>query len=124
MGDGAAPRRRTGQPHRLAVVERLDLGEFLGVILDRPRQGEHQRLAPGRGHRAPRAGERLAGGGDGALDILRAGLRDLGDLAPGGRVERRERGPVGGLERSEPITRRWAWETNARAPALSASGRS
>ena len=77
-----------GEPDRLAVVERLDLGELLRVLLERVGERVHQPLAAGRGHRPPRArGERLACGGDGAVDVLGAAVGDLGDLAAGGGVD-------------------------------------
>ncbi len=39
-----------GEPDRLAVVERLDLGDLLGALFDRVRQRVHQALAAGGGH--------------------------------------------------------------------------
>ena len=88
-----------GQADRLAVVERLDLREFLGVRLQRVGERMHQPLAPGRWHRGPRAGrERLAGGRDGAVDVLGAALGDLGDLAARRGVDGGEGAPVGGLQ--------------------------
>ena len=85
------------EPDRLAVVERLDLRELLRVRFERVGQRPHQPLAPGRADRRPGAlGEGRARGRDGAIDVLRAGLRHARDLTAGGGVERRERAPVGG----------------------------
>ena len=85
--------------HRLAVVERLDLRELLGMRFDRLGQGQHQALAAGRGQRRPRTvAERLARRTNGSIDVLFAGVRDLGDLTARSRIERRERAPVGRLE--------------------------
>ncbi len=99
MRDGAVDVHVLGEPDRLAVVERLDLGDLLGALLDRVGERVHQALAPGGGHRRPGAvAERRARGRDRARDVLGAGERDLGDLAAGGRVERREGAPVGRLE--------------------------
>ena len=82
---------------RLAVVERLDLGELLRVVFDGLREGEHDPLATARGHARPgTVGERGARGGQRAGDVRGAGVRDLRDLPPGRRVERRERTAVGG----------------------------
>ncbi len=112
------------EPDRLAVVQRLDLRELLGVRFDRVGQREHQPLAPGGRHRRPRAvGERRARGRDRAVDVLGARVGDLGDLAPGGGVERRERAPVGGLGALGADQQVVGLATNSRAAAPSASGR-
>ena len=85
------------EARRLAIVERLDLGELLVVRFDRVGERHHQPLTPGRGHRGPRTvGEGGARGGDGTVDVLGAGVGYLRDLAPGGRVERGKSAPVGG----------------------------
>ena len=58
-GEVAQVRDRAGhvhvlrQPDRLAVVERLELGQLLRVVFDRVGERVHQPLAPRRGHRSP-----------------------------------------------------------------------
>ena len=86
------------QRDRLAVVERLHLGELVGVGLDAARRGGRIRAALGRGHLAPRrvVGERGARGLDRAVDVLRAALGDRGDRLAVGRVDGLERRAVGG----------------------------
>ena len=99
MGRGGAHVDEARKPHRLAVVERLDLRELLVVALDRVGQRVHQPLAPGRGHGSPRPiFERLARRFDRPLDILGTGLGDPHDLPARGRVQRREGAPVGSLD--------------------------
>jgi hypothetical protein len=69
------------------------------VRVDRVGERQHRARPLGRGDAAPAAVlERLARGTDGAVDVLRAGLRNLGDDAAGGRVERLEGAAVGGVE--------------------------
>src|SRR5437762_3281679 len=69
-----------GEGQGLAVVERLQLGQLVGVLLDQPGQALDQRAAVGGGHRRPGAVlERGARGAHGAVDILRAGLGEHGD---------------------------------------------
>ena len=88
-----------GQADRLAVVQRLELGELLIVVFDRLRERMHQLLAPARRHARPRALlQRRARRGDRALHILGPGLCDRRDLSPAGRIERGERGTVGSVE--------------------------
>ena len=82
---------------RLAVVERLELGELVAVGLDQLRERVHEPGALRRRDLAQRALERRAGGGDGAVDVLGPGLGDLADRLAGGRVDGLEGAPVGGL---------------------------
>ena len=99
MTDGAVHVDVLGEPDGLAVVERLDLRDLLGVAASIASASANiSRSRPAAGIDRPGAlGEGRAGGGDGAGDVLCAGERDLGDLAAGGRVERGERAPVGRL---------------------------
>jgi hypothetical protein len=83
---------------RLAGVGGLQLGQLLGVGLDRvgdPQQGER---ALGRGGARP-ALEGGAGGGDGAVDVGGARVGRLGDLLARRRVQHRLRSALGGLHR-------------------------
>ena len=81
-----------GELDRLAVVERLELGQLVGVRLEGVGERQHRARALGGGDAAPAAVlERLAGGADGAVDVLGAGVRHLGDRPAGGGVERLER---------------------------------
>ena len=66
-----------------AVVDGLDLSEFVGVLFDQVRQAPEQAFAGFRRHAAPgRILERLARGGHGRIDIGGAGLGDACDLLP------------------------------------------
>ena len=88
-----------GELDRLAVVERLQLGELVGVVLEGLGEGQHRARALGRGDAVPAPVlERLAGGAHGAVHVRGAGVGHLGDRPAGGRVERLEGAPVGGLE--------------------------
>ncbi len=86
-----------GELDGLAVVERLELGQLVGVLLDRLGQtGQHAR-AIGRRCLRPRAAlERSTSGAHGAIDVLAPALGDLGDGLRGRWVERLERAAVGG----------------------------
>ncbi len=87
-----------GRRQRLAVVERLELGELLAVCLDQLGERVHQPGALGRRDLAQRAVERGARGGHRAVDVLGPRLGDLADRLGGRRVDRLERAPVGGLD--------------------------
>jgi ParB family chromosome partitioning protein len=72
---------------RLAVVERLQLGELLGIleneVADLPDEPASFRGC----HAAPRAAvECLAGGADGAVDVFGVSLGYVGEGFPGSRV--------------------------------------
>ncbi len=112
------------EPDRLAVVERLDLGDLLGALLDRVREGVHQALATGGGQRCPRAvAERRARSRDGARDVLdrRASATSAisRPLAGSSVVNVR---PSSASRRSAPIRRRCGFAMNSRAGAPSAPG--
>ena len=115
MGDrGGDVALRGGQ--RLAVVERLELGELGAVGLDQLGERVDQPGALRRRDLAQGALECAAGRGDGALDVLGAGLGDGDDRLAGRRVDGLERPPVGGSVRSPPISSFFgASSTNARA---------
>ena len=82
--DRGGPRRAI--PDRLAVVERLEHGQFAGAFLDDPGDAEQVLAAfHGRQH-GPDVFVGLAGGGHRAVHVGRAGLGHLGqDLLGGGR---------------------------------------
>jgi hypothetical protein len=81
-------------PDGLAVVERLELDEFLGVLEDEVADPPDEPATVGRGHPAPRPDlERPAGGSDGPVDVFRVALSDVGQGLAGGRVGRLERLP-------------------------------
>ena len=83
---------------RLAVVERLELGQLVDVLLDQVGELVHQPAAVAGVHLAPGAGvERLARGLDGQVDVGGVPLGDLGDDLLGGRVDRRERLAAGAV---------------------------
>jgi hypothetical protein len=86
-----------GEPDRLAVVERLELGQLVRVLLHEVGELEHQPRPGCRGQLAPLALERPAGGLNRAIDVLRSGVGDLGDRLAGGRVDRLEGPTVGGV---------------------------
>jgi len=82
---------------RLAVVQRLQLRQLVGIRLDRvgdPDQGapavQRRHLPPGRAF-----GKRRACGSDCRVDLGRAALRQRGDHAAGRRIKRLETAPVG-----------------------------
>ena len=113
-----------GELHRLAVVERLELGELVRVRVDRVGEREHRARARGGGDPGPAAVlERLAGGAHGAVDVLRARVGHGGDQ----RVRSRDRAcrsvrPSAASSRSPPITRRCGPAAKARAGSERASG--
>jgi hypothetical protein len=85
-----------GERQGFAIVQRLELGELLGVLLNEVGELPDEARPLGREHAAPRAGlERRAGGLDGFVDVGRAPLGDLGDGLSHGGVEGGE-GPAGG----------------------------
>ena len=73
---------------RLAVVESLELGKFVDVLLDKIGQLPDQPSAFGSGHLSPRAGldrQTPAGGSDRPIDVRRGGFGDLSqDIAVAG----------------------------------------
>ena len=72
----------------LAVVDALELRQLVHVLLNQIRQLPQQRLPVGGQHVSPGTRfERLARGGHGAIDVHGVGIGDLGDLAPGCRVD-------------------------------------
>ena len=78
-----------GGREALAVVERLELGELLGALVDQVADAPQQVRALARGHPRPRrAGlEGVAGGDDGAVGVDGRGLGDLDEDLLGGRVD-------------------------------------
>ena len=87
-----------GGRQRLAVVERLELGELVAVCLDQLGQAPDQGGALRRVDLRPGSLERLARRRGGAIDVLGARLRHLADRLARGGVDRGEGAPVGGLE--------------------------
>jgi hypothetical protein len=72
----------------LAVVQRLQQCQFLGVLLDQLGDAPEQATALGRGESGPGAAfEGLARGGDGAIDIFGIALCDFRQHLPIGRVD-------------------------------------
>ncbi len=72
----------------LAVVERLQLGEFVLVLFDQVGELVHKAAALARIHLLPRAlVERLARGFGGLVNVGLVTLGDVGDHLAGGRVE-------------------------------------
>ena len=83
---------RLGDSEWLAVVQRLQLGELVGVLQDEVADPPDDAAPLGRGHPAPRPLlERLARGPDSPVDVLGAALGDPGERLPGGGVGRLER---------------------------------
>ena len=89
---------------RLAVVERLELGQLVAVLLDQLGEPPHQLGAVAAAHAAPGPGlERRPGGRDRGIDVGGIALRHLRDDAAGSGIE-----GVEGLARlaHRPIGRR------------------
>jgi hypothetical protein len=78
----------------LAVVDRLEHGQFAGPLLHQP--GQPVQVLPPVASRevGPGAVVGGAGGGDGAVDVLGTGGHDLGQDLLGGRVDGLERRAV------------------------------
>jgi hypothetical protein len=73
---------------RLAIVERFECGEFLGVCFQRVTQAVDQLAALERRHARPWAAlERASSGRHRRIDILCATRSHFGDLTPSRRVE-------------------------------------
>ena len=83
---------------RLAVVQRLQLGELVGVRVEQPGQRGDPPAAVGGAHLAPVRAllERAPRGPDGAVDVLRPGVADGRQALAGRRVGRVEGPPAGG----------------------------
>ena len=127
---GARPPARTstalGELDRLAVVERLELGELVGVRLDQRRRAR----ASARGARRRRILRQRA-----VVEAPRAPPRPRGRrprrppaatsaiALAGGRVERLEGAPVGGVDPLAADQQACGPATNARAASERASGR-
>jgi hypothetical protein len=80
-----------GLEARLADVERLHRGEGLGVLRQQVRHAVQQPAPLDAVEPAPLPRlQRGPAGGDGAVDVVRAGLGDVGDGLLGGRVENLE----------------------------------
>jgi hypothetical protein len=86
LGDlHAADDLALGVRHGLAVLGRDDPRHLVGVLVDEVAEGEHDPHAAGQRHLPP-GFERLAGGGDGRVDVGGLGEQHLRLLLPGGRV--------------------------------------
>ena len=85
------------QAHGLAVVQRLQLGQLVGVGLHQIGQRLHQRRPARRQQRAPLALERFARGLHGAVHVRGPALGHVGDRRPGRGVDGGEGAPVGGV---------------------------
>src|SRR6185312_5995142 len=72
----------------LAVIERFQLGEFVGMFFHEVGQFVKEAATFGGGNFAPGAAlESVAGGFDGEIDVSGVGLRHLADFFAGGRIE-------------------------------------
>ncbi len=79
-----------GLEDRFAVVERLEFGEFVDVLLNQISQPPQQASALAGGHLAPWTGavfKSVAGGFNCSVDIIRRGFDDLGQDLAGGRID-------------------------------------
>src|SRR6185312_13533493 len=77
---------------RLAIVERFEGGQVVGVLFDQVGELVHEPATLGGAHLRPRAGiKRLAGGLDGEIDVSLVAFRDVADLFARAWVERRKR---------------------------------
>jgi hypothetical protein len=77
---------------RLAVIQRLQLGQLVGVIQDQVTDPPDDPAALGRGQSAPRPViEGSARGADRPVDVLGVALGDAGERLAGGRIRRLER---------------------------------
>ena len=106
--DGERHVRHAGDGNGLAVVDRLDLGEFLAVLFDQFGELPQQFAALGGRHLAPGTFiEGASGRLDGTVDILRVGFGDLRQDGPGRRIIIRECLARGGIDQlaidQEPI---------------------
>ncbi len=97
VSDGFSDIDQLGELQRLAVVKRLELRQFVAVLLDQVGQAVDQPGALGRGHLRPGAAlQGIPSGLDGAIDVSCTGLGDRGDRLRSGGVEGLERPPVCG----------------------------
>ena len=72
----------------LAVVDALELGELIGVLVDQLGQAPHQAFTLRGQHVRPGPGlERRAGRSHSAIHVLGISIGDLGDFAPGRRID-------------------------------------
>jgi hypothetical protein len=76
---------------RLAVVERLQLGQYVGVLFDQVGEFPHYSSAVAPGRAAPGTFERLTSGGDRLVYVGSIAFGDLSDHSPGARIEGVER---------------------------------
>jgi hypothetical protein len=76
-----------GHGDGLAIVQRLDGGEELGVLLGKISELEDQAGSVARGGGSPCCVEGLAGGGHGQIDVLLGTFADGGDDLLGGGVD-------------------------------------
>ncbi len=88
-----------GDLDRLADVQRLELGQLLGVLVDRVGHREEDRR-PLAGCLLEPLGQRGTGCLDDPLDVLLRSARDLGDRLAGGRVQNLHRSA---LDRVDPL---------------------
>ena len=98
VGDGVGHVHPLGELQRLAVVERLELGQLLLVRLDELGERLDPPATLGRGQLAPRRAdlERAPRSRDGPVDVVGAGERDLRRHDAGRGVVGRKRPTVGG----------------------------
>ena len=94
---------RGGDALGLAVVDRLELGELVGMRFEQIGELVDHHLARDRRQAGPAAVvEGGAGGGDGAVDVRVGGVDEAADLAPGRGIDR----PAASCRRSNPPIRR------------------
>src|SRR4029077_335531 len=89
-----------GRSHglRLAVVERIELGQLVEVLGDQVAETVDRAATLGWRHLRPRTVERAAGGRDGAIDVFGLAVSDGGQNLTSAGIDRLEGRAVGGVD--------------------------